>query len=60
MARRLVMHQAGRRIGFDIVAIPGGERAVLSRKNGPSRWPKVCQMPDPDVHCAIMNVSAIF
>ncbi len=34
---------AGKRVGFDIVTIPDGERGILSRKGGPSAHPKTGQ-----------------
>ena len=35
-----VLGNDGRRIGFDVVAVPGGARGRLSRKQGPGAWPK--------------------
>ena len=33
----------GKRVGFDVVTIPGGNRGILSRKGGPSAHPKTGQ-----------------
>jgi len=35
-----VLGPDGKRIGFDVVTVPDGERGTLSRKNGPKGWPK--------------------
>ena len=35
-----VLGTGGKRVGFDVVTIPGGERGVLSRKGGPSNLPR--------------------